>query len=158
MNGICGWLILTMENETMFDGTLPTLDLQIWVNSENKILYQYYEKLTTPTTVLHSRSAIPEATRRATLNQEMIRRMKNTSELVGEETRLRIVDDYAQKLINSECGLGSTRGFIIGGLKGYERLLSLSKYIGNPRWKPLHLAASWNAKNRSNAKKLSKTN
>ena len=68
MNGICGWLVLTMENETMFDGTLPTLDLQIWVNSENNILYQYYEKPTTPITVLHARSAIPEATRRATLN------------------------------------------------------------------------------------------
>ena len=88
----------------------------------------------------------------------MTRRIKNTSELVEEKTRLGIVDDYAQKLINSEYGLGSTRGFIIGGLKGYERLLSLSKDIGNPRWKPLHLAASWNAKNRSNAKKLSKTN
>ena len=34
----------------------------------------------------------------------------------------------------------------------------LSKDIGNPRWKPLHLAASWNAKSRRNAKKLSKTN
>ena len=43
-------------------------------------------------------------------------------------------------------------------MKGYERLLSLSKDIGNPRWKPLHLAASWNAKNRRNFKKLAKTN
>ena len=104
MNGICGWLVLTMENEAMFDGTLPTLDLQIWVNSANKILYKYYEKPTTPITVLHARSAIPEATRRATLNQEMIRRMTNTSELVGEEIRLVIVDEYGQKLINSEYG------------------------------------------------------
>ena len=142
----------------MFGGTLPTLDHQIWVNSTNNILYKYYEKPTTPITVLHARSAIPEATRRATLNQEMIRRMTNTSELVEEKTRLGIVDEYAQKLINSEYGINNTRGFIIGGLKGYERLLSLSKDIGNPRWKPLHLAASWNAKSRRNAKKLSKTN
>ena len=99
MNGICGWLVLTMETELMFDGTLPTLDLQIWVNKENKIVYKYYEKPTTPITVLHARSAIPEATRRASLNQEIIRRMTNTSELVGEEIRIGIVDDYAQKLI-----------------------------------------------------------
>ena len=142
MNGICGWLVLTMETELMFDGTLPTLDLQIWVNKENKIVYKYYEKPTTPITVLHARSAIPEATRRATLNQEMIRRMTNTSELVGEEVRLEIVDDYAQKLINSEYGLDHARSFVIGGLKGYERLLSLSKDKENPRWKPLHLAAN----------------
>ena len=40
MNGICGWLVLTMETEVMFNGTLPILDLQIWVNDANKILYK----------------------------------------------------------------------------------------------------------------------
>jgi hypothetical protein len=29
MNGICGWLNLTMETEEMFGGWLPTLDLEI---------------------------------------------------------------------------------------------------------------------------------
>ena len=33
------------------------------------------------------------------------------------------------------------RNFVIGGLKGYERLLSLSRDRENPRWKPLHMAA-----------------
>ena len=84
--------------------------------------------------------------------------MVNTSELVEEEVRLGIVDSYAHKLINSEYGLESTRGFIIGGLKGYERLLSLSKDIDNPRWKPLHMAANWNSKNRRTTKMLAKTN
>ena len=40
MNGICGWLVLTMENELMFNGTLPTLDLQLWVNKDNKVVYK----------------------------------------------------------------------------------------------------------------------
>ena len=39
---------------------------------------------------------------------------------------------YAQKLINSEYSLEETRDIIVGGLKGYERLLSLSKDTGNP--------------------------
>ena len=51
-----------------------------------------------------------------------------------------------------------TRQTIVGGLKGYERLLSLSKDHQNPRWKPLHLAAKWNSRNRRIAKQLSKTN
>ena len=110
MNGICGWLVLTMETELMFGGTLPTLDLQLWVSDENKVLYKYYEKPTNPITVLHARSAIPEATRRATLNQEMIRRMTNTSELVDVKIRIEIVDEYAQKLINS-VQLGSGKEF-----------------------------------------------
>ena len=32
MNGICGWLNLTMETAEMFNGKLPTLDLEIWVD------------------------------------------------------------------------------------------------------------------------------
>ena len=50
------------------------------------------------------------------------------------------------------------RQIVIGGLKGYERLLSLSRDTGNPRWKPLHLAAGYNSRNRRNAKMRTKTN
>ena len=44
-------------------------------------------------TVLMKRSAMPENTRMATLNQEMIRRMVNPSERVGDEDRCEIVDN-----------------------------------------------------------------
>ena len=71
--------------------------------------------------------------------------MVNTSEMVDIEKRLEIIDKYAQKLINSEHTLEYTRNVIIGGLKGYERLLSLSKDVNNPRWKPLHMSAGWNS-------------
>ena len=110
-----------------------------------------------PITVLHARSVIPESTRRAKLNQKLIRILTSTSELVDNEVRINIVDDYAQKLINSEYNLTTTRCFIIGGLKGYERLLSLSKDKTNPKWRPLHMSASWNSKNRRIAKQLNKT-
>ena len=64
MNSICGWLNITMETEIMFGGMLPTLDLQIWIRPDNKVLFKYLEKTMTPITVLHARSAIPESTRR----------------------------------------------------------------------------------------------
>mgnify|MGYP001487967323 FL=1 len=111
-----------------------------------------------PITVLHRRSAMPESTRRSTLNQELIRRMVNTSEKVPMSKRLEIVDKYAQKMINSEYSVDMTRQTIVGGLKGYERLLSLSRDPSNPKWKPLHLAAKWNPRNRRIAKQLAKTN
>ena len=78
----------------------------------------------TPDMVLHSRSAMPEATRRSTLNQELIRRMVNTSEMIDMKERVAVIDKYAVKLMNSEYTLEQTRNIIIGGLKGYERLLS----------------------------------
>ena len=133
MNGICGCLSLTMETEDMFGGWLPTLNLEIRILDNNKFMFFYFEKATIPNMVLHRRSAMPEATRRATLNQELIRRMVNTSEMVSNEKRVEIVDSYAEKLMNSEYPLDQTRNIIIGGLKGYERLLSLSMDKKNPK-------------------------
>ena len=52
----------------MFEGTLSTLDLQIWIRQDNKVLYKYFEKTMTTITVLHARSAIPESIRGSTLN------------------------------------------------------------------------------------------
>ena len=61
MNGICGWLSLTMETEEMFGGWLPTLDLEIRVDDLNKVIYRYYEKPMIPNMVLHKRSAMPNS-------------------------------------------------------------------------------------------------
>ena len=74
------------------------------------------------------------------------------------KTRLEGIDDYARKLINSEYDLGQTRSVIVGGLKGYERMLSLSKNKGTPNWKPLHLPTSYKSKRRKIAKMMAKTN
>ena len=86
MNSICSWLVLTMETEKMFeDKKLPTLDIKIWVEVEdnvNIIKFEFFEKEMVSPMVLHRRSAMPEGIRRATLNQELIRRMVNTSERV----------------------------------------------------------------------------
>ena len=159
MNIICGWLRLTMETEEMFDGRIPTLDVMIWVEeSSNLILFSFYEKPMVAKTVLMRRSAMPENTRMATLNQETIRRMINTSELVCMTTRLQVIDNYAQKLINSEYDLAVTRRILVGGLKGYERMLSGSRNKDSPSWKPLHLPTSYRAKERRITKMMAKTN
>ena len=158
MNSVCSWLTLTMEHEEMFGGVLPTLDLEIWINRDNKVIFRFFEKAMVSPMVLHKRSAMPEGIRRASLNQEMVRRMVNTTELADMDTRIRIVDEYAQKLVNSEYTVKEAREIIIGGLKGYERLLSLSKDKENPRWKPLHVAGKWNSANRRMAKLKAKNN
>ena len=47
---------------------------------------------------------------------------------------------------------------LIGGLKGYEMLLSLSKDIGNPKLKPLLMAVNWNERNKRMANFRSRDN
>ena len=143
----------------MFQGKLPTLDIKIWIDEKtNRVMFSFFEKPMVARTVLMKRSAMPENTRMATLNQEMIRRMVNTSEHVDMDTRLEVIDDYARKLVNSEYDLGQTRRVIVGGLKGYERMLSLSKNKETPNWKPLHLPTSYKSKERRISKMMAKTN
>ena len=57
MNSICSWLELTMENEEMFGGVLPTLDSGL--SDMNRIIFSFYEKEMVSPMVLHKRSAMP---------------------------------------------------------------------------------------------------
>ena len=79
---------------------------------------------------------MPESTMRATLNQELIRQMVNTSEMVSNDKRVEIVYKNAKKLMSSEYPLDQTRNIIVCGLKVSNGLVSLSKVVTNPKWKP----------------------
>ena len=65
MNNICGWLRLTMENESMMGFCQPW---NILVSETNEILYSFFEKAMVSPLVLHKRSAMPEGIRRFTKN------------------------------------------------------------------------------------------
>jgi hypothetical protein len=126
MNNVMGSLTLTMETVDDFGGSLPTLDLRLWVTRLNITLYMFFEKPMASSLVIQRCSAMPENMRMATLNQEMVRRMVNTSEMVEMDTRIQIIDEYCQKLCDSGYEREQMRRAVVGGLTRYERGLSLS--------------------------------
>ena len=79
MISICDFLVLKMETADEFNGRLPTLDINIWIREDNVTMYIFYEKPMASSTFIQRRSAMPENMRVATLTQETIRRMMNTS-------------------------------------------------------------------------------
>ena len=56
--------------------------------------------------------------------QEARRRLLNTSEDVSQEERDNIMNNFSTKCINSGYSRTQARGFILDGIKGYERLLA----------------------------------
>ena len=118
MNSICNFLTLTMESILDFDGKLPTLDLKLWIREDNKTMFMFYSKPMASNMVIQRRSAMPENMKISTLNQDVIRRMANTSEDLNDSIRLEVIDDFAQKIINSGYALPQTRKIIVGGLEG----------------------------------------
>ena len=60
MNSVCNFLTLTMESEDDFAGELPTLDITIWVDANNKTMFKFFQKPMCSNLVLQRRSAMPE--------------------------------------------------------------------------------------------------
>ena len=116
-----------MECVDDFGGELPTLDLSIWVNEDNTVVYIFNDKPMASSMVIQKRSAMPENIRMPSRNQAVIRRMLNSSERLEDTWRLEIVDDYVRKLVNSGYDLPFhhelprvfTRKFMVGRLTGY---------------------------------------
>ena len=117
MNSVCDFLNLTMESILDFDGVLPTLDLTIWTREEdNKTMFLFYTKPMSSNTVLQRKSAMPENMKVASLNQEVIRRMLNTSEDLDDAMRMTVVDNFAKKVRNSGYCIKQTREIMMGGI------------------------------------------
>ena len=84
------------------DNRLPTLDLNIWVSEGSITLWSFFSKPMACNYVIQKVSAMPENIKITTLNQEVIRRMVNTSEMVDITTKLNILDSLAMKIVNSD--------------------------------------------------------
>ena len=159
MNSICSWLKLTMETEDDFGGRLPTLDLSIWVGADNKVLFNFFEKPMASNVTIQKDSAMPENSKMATLNQELVRRMLNTSEDLAIEERILVVDNYCQKLANSGYRKEQISKVVIGGLTGYERRRNNSLLDpSNRKYRPLHESRKYNSRNRRISKMMAKQN
>ena len=102
MVGVEDYLRFTMETgEDFTDGWLPTLDTNLKVDKNNRIVYKFFEKPMGSSMVLQMDTAMGENSKMRCLGNEAIRRLANTSELLDQGTKNTIVDNYAQKLCNS---------------------------------------------------------
>ena len=57
----------------------------------------------------------------ASLSQNMVRHMRNTSERVTIEERIRVVNCFTKKLANSGYTRDQARRVVEAGLQGYEK-------------------------------------
>ena len=135
MQEIENFLKFTMETSEDFEsGWLATLDTVLCVTEGNKIEYIYYEKPVSSNVIVQKLTAMEENSRMKTLANELTRRVLNTSEALGVEEHVKVIDKYIQKLINSGYALEQVRKIIINGIKGYERRLK----EGNSGGRSLH--------------------
>ena len=121
LGGVEEFLSFTTETgDDYSDGWLPTLDCSIKVDtSTNKILYKFYEKETASKRTVQKSTAMTEDTKIQVVSNDLLRRLMNTSDDLGEEEKRKVVTEYGQKLANSGYSAEQIQKIIVNGIRGF---------------------------------------
>ena len=131
MNSIYRHINFTSESPEDFpDGKIPTLDTSLWLESNGEIRYDFFEKSMSSGYCQMETAAISYNSKRASLAQEVVRRMMNTSEGVEMERRIEILETFSRKMKRSGYSRDQRKEIVQSGLTGYERKLRNAKREG----------------------------
>ena len=133
--------MITLTHDTVEahnDMKLPILDLKVYIDEGGLIMHEFYEKETKIKNVILANSALSWAQKRTILTQEGIRRMKNTSPLLGEEVQNEHLSKFMLKLKNSGYS-EKFRAEIVKSVKKAYELIVLKDITGErPMYRSRH--------------------
>ena len=153
MESVFDSLKFEMEHQEMFpENKLPTLDFKMWVE-DNKIMYSFYQKEVANKAVINKLSALSENVKVASLTQNLIRRCKNTSELLSMEERLAVIDQFTEQVLACNYSRDQTKKIVSAGLIGYENM----KLAANKSGSGIHKGAAEGAVERRRKKLVGKS-
>ena len=155
MQGLTECLAFTVETEEdISDGLLPTLDMKMRVNEKNQIEYTFFEKPTASSKCLQATTALNQNCLMKSLSNEVMRRLANISEHMGIREKVRVLDEFCQKMANSEHLLEAVRKTLVNGIKGHLRKVKRCEDEG----KPFHRCAANSARTRKQKNLTQKQN
>ena len=126
-------------------GYIPVLDMQVGINQIGQITRKFYTKpMNTPYTIL-ARSAHSWQTKRATLTQEGVRRMLNTSTNTPISERNQILQDWDLKMNLSGYSRSFRGNVISSAILIYNQKLLVAHQGGQP----VHRPTGWQASERN---------
>ena len=160
MSSLVSFLQFEGEESGMFpNDRLPTLDAELWVCEEtNLVKYSFFEKETCLNRVLHKNTALSENSIRASLTQEVVRRLKNCSLELPLEEKQGILSKLGQKMVNSGHSVRSTQYMLVHGVVKFMEMVRCSNLPNNhPDYRPVHCDKEFNVFNRKLKKILAKT-
>ena len=135
-NNVCDMIKFTYDTPSRNNGGwLPVLDVKVQVNSENKIIHNFYEKPTRNKKVILASSALSWTQKRSIHTQELLRRMKNTSVLLDEKVQNDHVSMYLLRM--KKCGYNQKfRTEVFKSAKSaYKKIFEKHKYENVPMYR-----------------------
>ena len=137
------------------DKRMPILDLKIWIQreqEEQKILFQHYRKPMATRLLMLARTAMPSRIKRASLTQEGLRILSNTSLEISWEKKAEMLTDLSLRMKLSGYGERYRLNIIQSILKAWEK--KLEDHRSGVR--PLYREREWREEERMKGKENKK--
>ena len=100
-------------------------------------MYEFFEKTIAANVVIQADSALSDQT--ASLVEEVVRRLKHTSESLPHSSRMEVLEKFSQKMANSGHRPKFMKKTLVIGIMKYVKKLKASKLDQNEKgYKPLH--------------------
>ena len=135
-------------------GMCPVLDLQVYIDQEDMIKYQFYSKPSACKFVIPSQSAHSKQMKMSVLVEEGVRRMRNNSRGLDWHVRKEVMEEWARKLRRSGYPCTVRHQVIKEAVEKYERMCKVEDDGG----RPVHRAREWQQMARRLEKELKPAN
>ena len=130
------------------DRKVPILDVKVFVEGNNRVMYEFYAKDVSSKRMLDARSAQPWAVKRTVLTQEVIRVLSCCSPNLPWGDKVKHVEEMVKRMQYS----GYTRKFrfevVDSAVKAYRKIEDAVQ----KKERPLHRPRAWNREERDRRK------
>ena len=113
MQEVMACLTFTTDVGEGEDNWLPTLDITVRVEQNNRISYIHFEKPTSTNLVIHNCSAMDENSKNQILANDLVRRMTNVDDKKENKRIEAAIDKYSVKLITSGYTISQTKKIVL---------------------------------------------
>ena len=109
------------------DNKLPILDMKVWVDANGKVKHQHYEKPIASKNIVSQRSAHASASKKAIHENELQRRLLNTSrDLDWNSYFVPILTDYMVRMKKAGYSESYRRKVLKNALRQYDKKLQMA--------------------------------
>ena len=151
-NSICPFIKVSVDCPSNHsDGLLPILDLKTRIVN-NKIDYRFFKKKMSNRMTIMATSAFPPNVKRATMTNEVLRRLRNTRRDLPWSVFADIISEFSNDMRHMGYSEGFRGKLIQAALTGYRRQCELA----DTGVRPLHRPRDYDAVNRRNKKLMSR--
>ena len=136
------------------DQKVPILDIKVWIDSEGRIMHEYYSKPVSSKSVIDANSAMPLKDRRTVLTQDLLRVILRCSPDLPWADKKKHIEEYMLRMQFSGYDEAMRKEVLRSAIKAYENI----KEKVRKKERPLYRTKEWKQKERMKEKRKRKTN